>query len=52
MVRPNPRSRVVSFGDWNVRHTEEADYYPLFALGLLKSVDPFFNGRKNDRRHA
>ena len=39
---PSGRMMFVSFGDWNVHRKDGVDFYPLFALGVLKAVDPMF----------
>ena len=41
---PAGRFRYAAFGEWNVSVRDDGvDFYPLFCLGLLHSVDPMFN---------
>jgi len=42
---PPGRMRFVGFGDWDVHQKDGVDFYPLFALGVLKAVDPMFGRR-------
>ena len=42
---PPGRMRFVGFGDWDVHRENGVDFYPLFALGVLKAVDPMFYRR-------
>ena len=39
---PPGRMRFVGFGDWDVHRENGVDFFPLFALGVLKAVDPMF----------
>ena len=41
---PAGRFRYTAFGKWNVSVRDDGvDFYPLFCLGALRSVDPMFN---------
>lgn len=46
---PEGRRRVIAFGPWNIRVSNGIERYPFFAAGLIKAIDPMFNGRSDLR---
>ena len=41
---PAGRFRYTAFGKWNVSVRDDGvDFYPIFCIGVLRSVDPMFN---------
>lgn len=42
---PEGRKRVIAFGPWNINTHNNIERYPFFAAGLIKAIDPMFNGQ-------
>ena len=46
---PEGRKRTIAFGPWNVKVSSGGiERYPFFVAGLIKVIDPMFNGQPDN----